>query len=66
MDQDKINETTQARLDATIERLIFNIAAACQVLDEQGYVSLMNQLQSDRANLRWWQAQGRLVFEAGA
>ena len=42
------------RLEATMDRLVSNIPAACKVLKEQGYHNLAGQLQRDQENLVYW------------
>lgn len=48
------------RVAATLDRLISNIPAACEVLRERGYISLAGQLERDRDNLVYWQTRGGL------
>lgn len=42
---------SEERFNATIERLISNLPAACKVLEEEGYANLAGQLKRDRDNL---------------
>ena len=55
----KINTETQA---ATIKRLLGNISAAREILEEHGHINLSIQLHRDWVNLEYWQRNGQLEF----
>ncbi len=65
INQSKIEQETQARVAATVKRLIENIPKARRIISEQGYTSLSTQLGRDWANLAYWQANGKIVFVEG-
>lgn len=55
------NEPTSTwRIDATIDRLITNVPAACNVLEEEGFVNLSRQLRCDYNNLMYWRRTPQL------
>ena len=51
------------RVSAVIERLLSNIPAACEVLEDDGFHNLAGQLRRDCEALRWWQERGGLGIE---
>lgn len=62
---------TDGRVSAVIERLLSNIPAVCEILEEEGSHNLAGQLRRDCEALRWWQERGGLglgpdVAEASA
>ena len=42
------------RVEAALKRLIFNVAAAREVLLEEGYFTLVGQLERDARTLERW------------
>lgn len=60
---EKSSTKTDWRLNATIDRLISNLPAACKVLLEEGNVNLAGQLARDQRNLMYWQERGILTFQ---
>ncbi len=49
------------RVGATLDRLISNIPAACEILREHGKANLAFRLCQDQSNLVYWQEHGGLM-----
>ena len=48
------------RVEAALKRLIFNVAAAREVLLEEGYFTLVGQLERDARTLERWLKRNKL------